>query len=120
MVSLALVTSVLQLAMPWAMYAIAPGFAGDAERFDLAVMLARIMFPYLLLLPLAALLGAALNGLGRFAAAAAIPALLNLVLIAALLVLAPLPRTPAHASRRTSDGSRGSRPRRPSAPGPCT
>ena len=94
--TLAIAIALLQLALPWAMHALAPGFAGDAERFDLSVTLARIMSPYLLLLPLAALLGAVLNGLGRFAAAAAMPVLLNAVLIAALLAFAPLLRTPAH------------------------
>ena len=38
-------TALMQLAMPWLMYAIAPGFAGDPEKFDLAIELTRLTFP---------------------------------------------------------------------------
>lgn len=64
--------------------AIAPGFADDPERLATAVTLARITFPYLLLICLVALLGGVLNALDRFAAMAATPILFNLTLIAAL------------------------------------
>ena len=37
------------------MYVIAPGFVGDAQKFDLAVDLTRIAFPYLLFMSLTAL-----------------------------------------------------------------
>ena len=66
-----LFTSALQLAMPWLMFVIAPGFAEDPQRFDLAVTLARIMLFYFLFVLLILHLGGALNVLGRFAAAAA-------------------------------------------------
>jgi putative peptidoglycan lipid II flippase len=65
---------------------IAPGFEADPEKFDLAVDLARITFPYLLFIALVALQGGVLNSVDRFAAAAATPILLNLFLIAALLM----------------------------------
>ena len=80
--------------MPWLMYLLAPGFAETPEKFDLAVELSRITFPYLLFLALAALLSGVLNSLGRFAAAAAAPILLNLFFIAALLVAVPLAERP--------------------------
>ncbi|MEX2648337.1 MAG: murein biosynthesis integral membrane protein MurJ [Alphaproteobacteria bacterium] len=80
------VTFAFEAAMPWAMAVLAPGFIGDPARFDLAVELTRITFPYLLLLSLVALLGALLNAMGRFAAFAAAPLLLNLGMIGALLV----------------------------------
>src|SRR5690606_8543419 len=54
------------------------------EKFELTVLLSRIAFPYLGLVSIVALLSGALNGLGRFAAAAFSPALLNLVPVAAL------------------------------------
>lgn len=87
----------MQIAMPWAMYLFAPGFAADPAKFDLAVELARIAFPYLLFISLVSQLGGVLNALGRFAAAAAAPILLNLSLILCLIGLAPMLETPGHA-----------------------
>ncbi len=75
-----------EILMPWVMKVIAPGFAGDPDKFALAVALARITFPYLLFIALVALQGGVLNSVDRFAAAAATPILLNLFLIAALLL----------------------------------
>lgn len=89
--------TLFQIAMPVAMYGFAPGFAAEPEKFLLAVDLTRITFPYLLFISLVSLLGGVLNSLGRFAAAAATPILLNLVLIGSLLGAAPLMATPGHA-----------------------
>ncbi len=74
------------LAMPVLVLAMASGFAGDA-RFDLAVAYGRIAFPYILLISLAALVSGVLNSNGRFLAAAAAPALLNLTFIGALALV---------------------------------
>ena len=87
---------VMQIAMPWAMYVIAPGFVGTPS-FDLAVEFSRLTFPYLLFISLTALLGGVLNSYNRFAAPAATPILLNLSLIAALLSAGPLVPTLGHA-----------------------
>ncbi|MCL5776614.1 murein biosynthesis integral membrane protein MurJ [Limibaculum sp. FT325] len=78
-------TLLAQAAMPWLVLALASGFAGD-QRFDLAVLYARIAFPYILFISLAALISGVLNSLGRFAAAAAAQVALNVVLIAALAI----------------------------------
>ena len=86
-----------QIAMPWVMQVLAPGFVGDPERFDLAVTFTRITFPYLLLISLVSLMGGVLNSLQRFAAVAATPVLLNLCLIAAITLLAPHMPSPGHA-----------------------
>jgi putative peptidoglycan lipid II flippase len=67
---------------------LAPGFAQDSERFQLAVELTRITFPYLLLMTLVTLYGGILNALQRFAAAAAAPVLLNLAMMATLALAA--------------------------------
>ncbi len=67
---------------------LAPGLADDPERFDLAVALTRITFPYLALVSLETLVAGVLNANNRFATAAAAPVFLNLSLIATLL-LAP-------------------------------
>ncbi len=77
-----------EIFMPALMSVIAPGFADTPEKFDLAVELGRITFPYLLFIALVALQGGMLNSVDRFAAAAATPILLNLFLIAALLLTA--------------------------------
>ena len=77
------ITLLAQVFMPWVVLALASGFAGDA-RFDLTVHFARVTFPYLLFISIAALLSGILNALGRFAVAAAAPVLLNVILIAAM------------------------------------
>ena len=87
----------IEVAMPWAMLVLAPGFADEPERFVLAVELTRITFPYLPLISLVALWGGILNSLDRFWAMAAAPILLNLVLIAALVLAAGRAETPGHA-----------------------
>jgi putative peptidoglycan lipid II flippase len=76
-----------EIFMPTVMDVIAPGFRQEPEKFELAVALARITFPYLLFIALVALQGGILNSVERFAAAAATPVLLNLFLIAALLLM---------------------------------
>jgi putative peptidoglycan lipid II flippase len=78
-------TLLAQLFMPWLVLAMAAGFAGD-ERLPLAVVFGRIAFAYILFISLAALLSGVLNATGRFAAAAAAPLLLNVILISALVL----------------------------------
>ena len=85
-----------ELAMPWLVRALATGFDPAGARYALAVELSRITFPYLLLISLAALVSGVLNGVGRFAAAAFAPVLLNLTLITALLLAAFFFGMPAH------------------------
>ena len=87
-----------EIFMPQIMLVFAPGFAADPEKFALAVDLARITFPYLMLICLAALLSGALNGMEHFAAAAAAPVLYNLFAIAALIGLTPFVPTVGHAA----------------------
>ncbi len=77
-------TLIAMALMPWLIYGIAAGFAGQ-EQFALSVEFGRIAFPYILFISLAALLSGVLNALGRFAAAAAAPVLLNVLLVAAML-----------------------------------
>jgi putative peptidoglycan lipid II flippase len=89
-------TAAAMAAMPWLMYLLAPGFAADPEKFDLAVQLSRITFPYLLFLSLVALFSGILNALYHFAAAAAAPILLNIFAIAALVAVVPLTGRPGH------------------------
>ncbi|EKV30368.1 Putative peptidoglycan lipid II flippase MurJ [Caenispirillum salinarum AK4] len=94
---LAVFVGLMQLVMPWAIYAFAPGFDAVPGKMELAEDLTRITFPYLLLISLCALLSGVLNSLGRFAAAAATPVLLNLVMMGGLLALHQYTATPGHA-----------------------
>ena len=86
-----------EIAMPWLMYAFAPGFSTDPAKFRLAVDLTRITFPYLLFISLVSLQGGVLNSIDRFAAVAATPVLMNVCFITGLLLLINLTPTAGHA-----------------------
>lgn len=94
---LLLLTALGEIFMPQLMQLLAPGFADVPGKQALTVSLARITFPYVLLICLAALLSGVLNGLDRFAAAAAAPLVFNLCSIAAMLLLTPYLPTVGHA-----------------------
>jgi putative peptidoglycan lipid II flippase len=88
MPALLAITLLFEIVMPAFLGVIISDYAGTPGKFELAVELSRWTFPYLLFISLVALLSGVLNSLTRFAVAAFAPALLNMVLIAALL-LAP-------------------------------
>ncbi|POF32968.1 murein biosynthesis integral membrane protein MurJ [Roseibium marinum] len=77
-------TALAQIFMPFVVWALAPGFLGDPEKFDLTVMMSRIAFPYLIFISLLAFIGGILNTYQRFAAAAFAPVMLNVVMSAVL------------------------------------
>jgi putative peptidoglycan lipid II flippase len=81
------ITLLAEIAMPWLMLLLAPGFTGDPEKFALAVLLARIALPYLAFMSVVALYTGVLNAFGRFAMAAFAPTLLNVALIVVLLAV---------------------------------
>jgi putative peptidoglycan lipid II flippase len=85
------------VAMPWVIVLMAPGFGADDPRYDHAVEFSRITFCYILFISLTALYGGVLNSLGRFAAAAAAPVMLNLSLIGAMIVSVLWLDAPAYA-----------------------
>jgi putative peptidoglycan lipid II flippase len=74
------------LAAPWVVWLLASGLA----RFDEAVVMTRIMFPYIGFISLVALSAGILNTWKRFAVPAVAPVLLNLSLIACAWALTPL------------------------------
>lgn len=74
---------------PFLIYISAPGFAADADKFDLTVTLTRITFPYILFMSLVAMAGGVLNTYSRFAIPAFTPVLLNLSFIGMSLFAAP-------------------------------
>jgi putative peptidoglycan lipid II flippase len=75
-------------AAPWVVTFIAPGFADDPAQRTLTVLLTRVMFPYLLLVGLAAYAMGVLNSQGKFFAAALGPAVVNVGMIVTVLALA--------------------------------
>jgi len=77
------------LLAPWLVRVIAPGFAGDHEKFSLTVTLTRILFPFITLVGLWAFCYGLLNSLRHFAMPALGPAVWNLAMIGGCLWLAP-------------------------------
>ncbi|WP_419903104.1 murein biosynthesis integral membrane protein MurJ [Kiloniella sp.] len=112
-------------AMPWVTYALAPGFEDSAavalatmewielkpkgieiplpipegyiSKLEYAVPLTFIAFPYLFFMVLVALFSGMLNSLGRFAAAAGAPILLNVFFIITLIGIVPRVQDPGLA-----------------------
>jgi putative peptidoglycan lipid II flippase len=60
----------------------------DGEKFELAALMLKITFPYLLFISMAGLAGAILNTLNKFGAAAFTPVLLNVAIITSALLFA--------------------------------
>jgi putative peptidoglycan lipid II flippase len=84
---LMLITAVFVIFMPSFVWLQAAGWRDDPAKFELAVQLTRITFPYLVFISLVSLFSGVLNSLTRFTAAAFAPALLNIALIGALLLV---------------------------------
>ena len=76
----------VEIFTPYLIYIIAPGFIENQIKFDLAVELTRITFPFLLFVSLSSFFAGILNSNNKFAAAAAAPIILNVVLIISLIV----------------------------------
>jgi putative peptidoglycan lipid II flippase len=78
-------TIAAQLAMPWLMYVINPGYASDPAKFKLAIVLTQISMPYLPCMAIGALLSGVLNAHRRFVVTGIFPTLLNLVMLVAVI-----------------------------------
>lgn len=87
-VVLCVVSGLGMLLAPWIVRVMAPGWTADPALIGLAGRLTSAMFPYLLLVGLAALAMGALNAHHRFFTAAIGPAVLNVAMIVAVLLLA--------------------------------
>ncbi|MGB0732613.1 MAG: murein biosynthesis integral membrane protein MurJ [Pontibacterium sp.] len=84
-------TAFAVLCAPYVAALFAPGFYMEGgAKFDLAVDMLRITFPYLLLISMTAFAGSVLNSYGRFAVPAFTPVLLNVTLIGSAVFLSPL------------------------------
>jgi putative peptidoglycan lipid II flippase len=77
---------IVEIFTPVVIYLIAPGFYENADKFDLAVELARITFPFLFFVSLSSFFSGILNSNNKFAAAAAAPIVLNIFLILSLVI----------------------------------
>ena len=82
---LILITLLVQIFMPAFVSFIAPGFVGDIDKFEIAITLTRITFPFLLFICLASFFAAILNSHNKFAAASGAPIILNIILVLVLL-----------------------------------
>lgn len=78
------------LASPVLVTIFAPGFLyRDPAQFELAALMLRLTFPYLLFISLVAFAAGILNTYGRFAAASFVSVWLNVVLIGAAILVSP-------------------------------
>jgi putative peptidoglycan lipid II flippase len=90
-------TLLAEALMPQIMALLQLGADDNPAHVALVVELARITFPYMPLICLTALLSGVLNGLDRFAAAAAAPIVYNLTSMAFMIGLIGLVPTAGHA-----------------------
>ena len=82
---LILLVTLAEIFTPYLVYIIAPGFIENEIKFELAVELTRITFPFLLFVSLSSFFSGILNSNNKFAAAAAAPIILNIILIISLI-----------------------------------
>ncbi|MGL5445673.1 MAG: murein biosynthesis integral membrane protein MurJ [Rhabdaerophilum sp.] len=82
-----LVVLVAEIFMPQIMSVLAHGFVNDPQKFENAVLFARIAFPFVGFTLVLALYAALLNSVERYAAAALVPVVLNLLLIGVMVAL---------------------------------
>ena len=81
------ITILVEIFMPSFIKLIAPGFSNIDEKYKLAVDLTRITFPFLFFISLASFFSAILNSHNKFAAAAAAPLFLNIILIICFIII---------------------------------
>jgi putative peptidoglycan lipid II flippase len=86
LVVMILITSLLQILMPFIIYFIAYGFIDDPVKFNLAINFSRITTPYILLVSLSSIGIGILNSLGRYFASSFVPIIFNAVLVSVLLL----------------------------------
>ena len=80
-------TILVEIFMPSFIKLIAPGFSEINDKYKLAIDLTRITFPFLFFISIASFFSAILNSQNKFAAAAAAPLFLNIILIICFLII---------------------------------
>jgi putative peptidoglycan lipid II flippase len=78
-------SALAMLAMPIIVYGLASEYQNVAGKFELAVFLSRVTFPYLFFISIVAMLTGLLNARSRFAPGAIAPILFNLTLIGGII-----------------------------------
>jgi putative peptidoglycan lipid II flippase len=81
-------TLVFELGMDYIMPVLAYGLSDRPEDLALATKLTRITFPYLLFISISALASGVLNSVGKFAAVAAAPIILNACIVTGAFIAA--------------------------------
>lgn len=78
-------SALCMVAMPGIVWLLARDYQDIPGKFELAVVLSRVTFPYLGLVSLVAMLSGLLNARSRFAPGAIVPVLLNIVMIGGIV-----------------------------------
>ncbi|GAB6847787.1 murein biosynthesis integral membrane protein MurJ [Paraburkholderia sp. A1RI_3L] len=81
----------------WVVLVVASGLQAEGEAFRLAVVMTRIMFPYIVFISLTSLASGVLNTYKLFSLPAFAPVLLNVSFIAAAVFVAPHMKQPVYA-----------------------
>jgi putative peptidoglycan lipid II flippase len=76
---------IIEIFAPQFLSIVSPGFQDISGKFDLAVNLSRITFPFLFFISIASFLSAILNSKDKFLVTAAAPIILNILLVITLL-----------------------------------
>ncbi|RIV86133.1 murein biosynthesis integral membrane protein MurJ [Aurantiacibacter xanthus] len=79
-------SALCMIAMPGIVWLLAREYQSVPGKFELAVVLSRVTFPYLALVSLVAMLSGVLNARSKFAPGAVVPVLLNIVMIGGILI----------------------------------
>ena len=86
LIGLILIVLIIEIFMPSFIFIIAPGFSDNVDKLNLTITLTRITFPFLLFVSLSSFFSAILNSHNKFAAAAAVPIVLNIFMILVLFL----------------------------------
>lgn len=80
-ISLIIFVLALEIFMPSVVRLIAPGFENNQEKFSITIILTHITTPYIFFISLVTFFSCILNSIGKFAAMAASPIILNIAMI---------------------------------------
>lgn len=94
---LLIATLLSEIFMPYIIEVFAPGFEANPSKFNLAVILSRITFPFLFFIALTSFFGSILNTLGVFKPYALTPIILNTSMVLALLLFGSTMPSAAYA-----------------------
>lgn len=90
-------TTIMMIFMPQIVSILAPGFAKTPDKLLITTTLSYFTMPYLFFIALSSLYAGVLNSSGRFAVAAALPIILNVVMILSIKFLTPFSKNASYA-----------------------